>query len=655
MRPRVSSLQAFEKFRNKRNWIPPLNSNIFPEVIHDDVVSNIRVVTIRTDPNDFRFNLFTNRGTVHTGTFTVSGDIVDTNNPYNNLTVIQNSGLIIDEKLAIDGGNLNVHGTLELLSESSLIVGANGTVTLFADSVLIINKDSKFSITSGGSMTIYGRIDIHYDLLYILEAYNIYIDPSVTMNVHGIPHEDPDLGPRVFSLTDYLSELNQRFVNRHVRGDKSFQAGVQTGRVGFVWRYGDPIQPSHILGIELKAGRIPLGDFDFSVLGRPINVVPDMQLVQDLEIRRGTSLYISERFDVYDANGNSHYYQYSRPRLRIGRVIENNEIPNRPGSCIVHGKIICAGHNASIDIDRGATLYIMETGELHLKRKAEMRCGHADGREVLYILGKLVIDDIDQIKTFDRNNIVLGPDAKIIIKNPSEKNKRILFSTPKGIREKDTKDEYKFGVYRLFYNDLDKVEYHISKNCGIKIDATEAEVGGNYSHHMIDWYAGMRLEKAVHEGLIIWDDEAFIELNSTITPWISETFEKQYLCEDNDKLFNSIIPMAQLFKSFGSFPEYRIRDTASRLRYAGFNKIMFRFIHGSEEGIGILNLESINMISNRNDPAISKFVLRADNDGTLFIRNMVPDKTPSSLIHIASRKFDVEENNGRYESLFTLP
>jgi len=597
------TLVQFETVRKQQEIIPYLESNSFFTVGS----GQINLFTVRDNVDDYRFDLFTDQGKVYTGpgNFTVSGDILDTNNPYRNMSVIPNTSLIVNQMLTVNGGELDIYGTLELLPYSQLIVDG-GNVVCHPNSVIVINDNTNLKVESGSLLTIYGRIDIHVSSIdFILNAPHVIVDSAAVLNVSGIEYPD-----RTFSLTDYDHELRERYININTQGERNFPEG----RVGHIWRQGSPHEPSQVIGINLQLGECPLGDFRLPILGLPNETYPLMQTVSDLHIRKNSTLYISESFGKHT---------YIRPELYLGVIIGNTNVP---ANCVVNGKIIADGIRSLITVDRGATLHIEEGGELQLKAGAVMRCTHNEDTEVLFINGRLVVDNMSQIKTFESENIVFGPKGKVVILNPSGSERRLLFTTPSGLEGSD--------LYRIFLDDIDHVEYHVSSNTGIGID----KYFESYSRDMTYWFGKRRFEKAIHDGILKWHDGAYIELYNDITPWVSE--------------YSTLLSVGRLFKSYGSNDEERLQDVVDRLRYAGCENILFRFINGEEVGEVLLSLEAIRLKSVINNPLSMKYVLNTDNTGDLFIRNRISTNAVKNLIHPLAKMIEVPEGN-RVE--FTLP
>lgn len=594
------TLLQFESVRKENSFIPSEGSNSFYTIGDGE----INLLTLRSDPENYRFDIFTNKGHIYTGAgnFIVSGDINDPIFPYNDMTVIANTQLSVTNIFSVSKGNVNIHGTFELMRYSKLYIRNNAHVTLYTDSVFIVSDESEIHIEDGSSLTIYGRVDIHLNKVdSLLNVKGVTIDSAAVMDVKGINNQN-----RKYSMTDYDSDLRSKTINMHTQSEVNFG----DCRMGYTWTGGSPLEHSQVIDMSVLYGNAILGDFKLSALGIPNINIPNLQMVSNIHINEKCTLYISEAY-----GGHS----YIRPELYLGIVIGNNKVP---ADCTIDGSIIVDGKNSMLTIDRGATVHISNTGSLYVKNGAIMRSTHNDDRPVLFIDGTLVIDTIEQIDTFNHDNIVIGDTGKVIILNPDTGTKKLLWTTPNGIN--DT------VLYQLFEDRIDHVEYHISNNNGIGVD----KYYEFYNLSMTDWYGGMRLEKAVHDGLIIWHDGAFIELNKDIIPWVSVD------C--------TLYDVAKLFKVFSSYPKEQLQECVDKFRYAGFGNVLFRFIDGDNVSEVMLTLESISMISAIKNPYTGMYELKTDNDGLLFVRNNVTNLTSENIISDKSVALDVNNHSAQF-------
>lgn len=592
-----SSLTMFESERKKYNFIPPDGSNSFYNIGE----GQINLECIRDNPNDYRFQLFTHKGTIYTGpgNFIISGDIINNEFPYKSFTIIPNTTVLVNQDLTISKGTMEIHGTLELLGNSKLIVKDKGKIIFYPDSTFIIKNDSNIEVAPESSISIYGDINVHLSKVdSILNVYGIIIDSAAVMHVDGINLQD-----RHYSMTQYDSDLRNMIINVHTQGETNYEGG----RIGYTWTGGSPSNGSQIIRMILLWGEAVLGDFKFSVLGMPETSISDLQMVSELLIKKNTTLYITEEY-----KGS----RFIRPDLYLGIVIGNNK---SPATCIVEGTIIADGINSSITIDRGARMYIRPGAIVKLTNNAVMRSTYNDDNTpVLFIDGTLIIDDIDQINMFSKGNIVFGENGKVVVLNPDNGEKRILWSTPNGIESSD--------LYRLFKDRIDHVEYHIQNNTGIGID----EYFEFYARDFTKWYGDRRIEKAIHDGIIVWHDGGFIEVYNSIIPWVNEK------C--------NLLHASRLFKSFASYDNERLQEVVDRLKYAGCGNILFRFVNFGKVGEVTLILDDIKMKNVLSRPTKDTYLLTTDNDGDLFIRNKISATSVENIVNKESKQFEISDN-----------
>lgn len=588
------TLIQFETERKKNNFIPPEGSNSFYNIGQ----GRINISVIRENTENCRFDLYTDQGSIYTGIgdFIISGDIEDSSKPYRNMIIIQATSVHINSSLTISGGELEVHGNLELMENAKLYIQNGSHIIFYTDSIFSVKNNSNIIIDDKSSVEIYGRIDCHVSKVdNLVNSSGIIIDSAAVMNVDGID----DTG-RPYSLTDYNADLREKVINVHTQGEKNFEKG----RVGYTWKNGIPLDCSQIIRMNVLWGEAVLGDFKLSVLGMPERLISNLQIISDLIINKGTTLYITENYE--ESN-------FIRPELYIGIIINNN---NKPGACIVEGNIVVDGENCMITVDRGASLHIQQTGIVYLKNKSVIRSTHNKSSDrVLMIDGTLIIDSIEQINSFSHDNILIGETGKVIILNPDKGEKVLLWTTPNGIKDTD--------LYRLFEDRIDHVEYHISNNTGIGID----QYFEYYNREMTNWYGGRRIEQAIHDGILVWHNGGFIELYHNITPWADEN--------------STLLHAGRLFKSFGSFDEDKLQDAVNRLSYAGAGNILFRFINDNKFKEVILNIEGINIESALNHPLTNMYIIDTNNDGEIFIRNKVKNTTPEELINNKARSYEV--------------
>lgn len=587
-----STLIEFEQERLQHSFIPPEKSNSFYNIGD----GQINIFCISSNPR--MMDLSTYGGEIHigTGTFTID-------DPYISFTNSNDSTLIIDGIMCIKH-DASLHGTIYLKEGSSLVIANNSTVTMYSDTKFIIEERSQIIIENNSLFKMMGgELDIHLAMIDgVLYNNGIYIDSSVVVNIGHI-----DLGDRPYSMTDYESSLRNKTINIRTQGE--YNSSV--GRVGYSWTGGSPLNNSQCIRLSLIWGEIVLGDFKLSVLGKQNNPIKNLQVVSDLMIMQDATLYISNSY--MDCT-------YLRPELYLGIIAGNNK---EPANCEVNGNIIASGDTAYITLDRGATLHINDGGSIALRNNAIMRStNNRESDQILFIDGTLIIDDISQLSGFSSDNIVFGNTGKIIILNPDNGEHRVLLSIPMGIHNSE--------LYRLFENVIDHIEYHISNNTGIAID----KYYEYFNRDMTDWFGGRRIEKAIHDGILIWHDGGFIELNNEIIPWVNEN------C--------SLLQASRLFKSYGSYDSDKLEEVAARLKYAGSGAITFRFIYGNSYHDVILSLGSAIMKTAVANNIASGYTIDIENSGELFLRNGIASATNDDIINQDARVIHVEDGENNF-------
>lgn len=590
------TLIDFENERKRNNIVPPEGSNSFYNIGN----GSINLLTKRSDPENYRFDLFTNSGSINTGDgdFIISGDNNDISQPYNDFTIISDTEINVNGQLTISSGTLLVYGNLNLLNNSKLFIRNNGRVIFYSDSNLSIAEKSQILVEKNSSINIYGRVDIHLAKVdSLLNVDGIILDSACVLNVTGINFKN-----RSYSLTDYNTELMLKKMGKHTQGEKNYKEG----RIGFTWKDGNPLETYQVFTMITMSGESILGDFRLPILGIPENTIPNKQVIDTLYVKENTTLYIAESFKESI---------YIRPELYLGIIIGNNKTP---ANCIIEGTVIADGDRSLISIDRGATMHIEETGELYLKNNAIMRSTYNDNKPVLFINGTLIIDTIEQIDTFTKENIVFGENGKLIILNPDTGECVLLFTTPNGIE--DTK------LYKMFKDNIDHIEYHITNNHGIGID----QYYEFYAQQFTNWYGNRRIEQAIFDKLLVWHDGGFIELYNSIIPWV----------DTNCNLLHA----SRIFKTYGSYDEDKLQDAVERLKYAGCGDILFRFIKDGQVGEVLMPLSDIHIKSIVNHPLTEKYILNTDNDGELFIKNRVTKIDSDEIISSKSRNYEIKNN-----------
>lgn len=583
------TLILFEEERSSYSFFPPDKSDSFYNI------GESRIDLYYDEISKFDINCID--GTLHVGdgTFEVSPSM------YKSISISKDSYFIIDKSIIIDNATVDIYGKIELIESSNIIIRNGGKLNIHPDANLIINESASIQIDETSSMSMYGSGSI--DINYINEFLNmdrIYIDSSAFIIAINI-----NLGDREFSITDYDTLLRSKTIIDKTIGEYN----VPNGRIGYICKSADFDNNSRYLELNLLYGEAVLGDYKLSVLGKQENTISNLQIIQSFHILEDTCLYISESYKGYT---------YIRPELYLGVIIDNID---KTASCLVDGTIIVDGENACITIDRKSTLTISETGSIYLRNGSKIKCTNNDSDIVLKVNGKLIIDTIDQISMFLGENIEFGENGKLIVLNPYTED-TILFSTPDG--------KYDTDLYRILEDKLDHVEYHMSAHTGIKID----KFFEYFNKELTDWYAGMRIEKAVHEGLIVWEDEAFIELDSSIIPWVNQD--------------TTLLEASRIFKSFLSTDKEKIIDVAKRLKYAGFGNIRIKFVYGNNSKELIFHLEDSKMefiTATSND---DEYNINVSEDGELFLKNKISEIDDKNILDDDAKVIHVSKGDNLF-------
>ena len=591
---KYDSICEYEKYRSDNQFIPPLESNSYYDI-------NTGIINVYTTLES-KFRLYTDSGLINMGLCEFQiGD-----NAYELFTVITGTKLIVDNKLTIIDAPFSVHGNVVFNSGSVLYLTKNATGVFYADSHIRIEDNVSIIVEDGCSLDVFGEVDIHINVIdQIINNANVIVDTAAFIRAFGI--EGPDVENRIFSLTDYDSYLRTQFISQYTQGEQN----TIYGRMGYVWRGGDTEINSTQIEIGALYGECILGDFRLSILGKQESLIPDLQILVHSFVDPEATLMITDTY---------HDKLYYRPELYLG-YIRGNVFTG--GTCTVDGKIVVDGSSSKITIDKYSKLTINEGGLVEVKNNSNIICNSDPDEVSLVINGTLIVDTIEQINSFNPNNIEFGPNGKVIILNNYPDDHKLLWTTPIGIHSTD--------LYRLFENRLNHIEYHIQSNTGIGID----EYYEFYARDMTDWYSGMRIERAIHEGMIKWHKNGFIELNQSVTPWVDES--------------SSLLHAARIFKSYGSYDGDKLQEVVNRLRYAGASDIVFRFIHGDTHHDVPLVLDDCTMYSIVNKPMTTHYILNVqNNDGELYLRNKVPNTNDSTIIQYTSRIVPVNVGDNEF-------
>ena len=585
----------YEKFIDFYNYM--INNNIsLPEGSNSFYNIDTGIINLYANENNL-YDIFTDEGIINSGIGVLNID----NNKFKSFYIIQDTEFILNDALIIDNGNLYVFGVLSLEENSTLSIKNNSTVIFYPNSKLIIKDNVNLNIENS-NVSIYGNVNIHLsNISTLIDDENIYIDSATLFEVEGI-----DITNRIFSLSDYEISLRELNINENTQGE--FDNG--DFRYQYIWKksYGNK---NKLLELSLDNGEAPLGDFKFSILGIPESLSDNKQMISELNIEEKGILYISDTFKASN---------YIRPNLYIGIEIGNNLTP---GNCNVFGKLILSGKNSFITLDRKGTLNIKENATMIIENNSKLISTNNNDTNVLFINGTLIIDQLEQLIGFNKDNIVFGENGKLIILNKYNERK-ILFSTPNGIKES--------YLYSLFENRLDKIQYYINENTGIKID----QYYEYYEREFTECYNGMRFEKAIKEEFIIFNN-GFIELDNNIIPWVNL----------NCNLYDA----AKIFKNNStSDRKYRLQQVVNNLLYAGCGNIIFRFIKDTNYVEYTLNSEPIKLKNIINKPLQSnEYIVSVTNKGQLFLNNNIDEISNESIINENSLKFDLEEENNIIE------
>jgi hypothetical protein len=595
------TLILFEDIRRELDYTPPANSN----EVFSVGSGNIVLQTLRDNQDDYRFDIRIQNRSVDTGIgeFYISGECNNKLRPYRRMYINSAATFNVTERLSVSNTSNDISlnplitndGTMVFKSNSIINIG-NG-VEVVNTSIGILNIEDNVKIIIGNnnaSFKIYGTINISYSSVRNLLANpKIIIDNSTIVNILGLPTG------RLFSLTDYIADLRKKYQNQNTIGSRYIS---DSSRVTYYWKAGDPLQPSDVLSLVVETGTSILGDFTVPLVGMPEHIEQFMQTLSDLTISRFATLYIGDSY-----NGST----YISPLLYITEIPGNSA---NTGFCNVDGTIIVDGQLSSINVDRGAYIRIKETGKIILTNGGKIINSNNSDESSLYINGSLIIDDISQLEGFDPKNIEFGINGKLIILNTNNTDdKKILFSTPNGILTSE--------LYRLFKDRLIHIEYHIQNNDGIRIDEF------NNGYELSNWYGGMRLEKAVKLGYIIWHDGAYIELDKSIVPWV-----------DDDSTLSKV---GRLFNVFGDTDQKKLQSAIERLIYAGFDNIVFRFISGNNVKDITLTLESCYIKTALYNNSNKRYKISATNSGSMFIRNNINSADTDDIINTASKVYNI--------------
>lgn len=579
--------------------IPPQDSNSFFEVGEGEV----QLFTVREEPTDYRFDLYL-KGTIHSGigSFSVNGDITSTAQPYRNFFTRKDSHLIIDSNLTISKGRAVIEGIIELGDLSSLIA-SNGAEVEFTDSSKLIIPENGFVFSNTEALIkIYGTVEVHYSKVdLLLKNSNIQIDSQAYVHVTGLENLEKE-----YSLVSLLNDINLETINPSTVKEKNFN----NKRFLYRWISGTPLNNSAVVGVEVASGTIALGDFKLPILGVPNLVRDNLKIISDLKVNYGSKLIVSE---------NVNEYSYFYPSLYIGAFIENS---NRSGELLVDGEILVDGENSELILDRNGKLIISETGKVTFSNGAKFKSTSNNG-VVLEIAGVLQIDSLTQLSGFTSSQIKFIDQGKIIILNNTEEDGPELFSVPNGINETD--------LFKLFKNQLYHIEFHIPAGKGIRVDQNF----DSFYQEMKYWYGPYRLEKAVKEKYLVWEDDAYIEFRKEDIPWIG--------------LDSNLYNLIKIFISEGDTDKDKLQSIIDHFKFAGFGDIVFKFTELDSTKEIKVSLKTPTVTSVYWDGETSNLVVQATKVGNMYFANNLSVATPDFALKRASRETSLVEGKNYIE------
>lgn len=594
----AKTLREFEDERLSYSYFPPDQSDSFWYIGENDESAGIKAGYIDLYTMDRTFILELLEGTLFTGV----GEFKFDNNPYIKGIIYSGSKLVIDEKVILDDATLEVYGDIELAEGAELELVNGSDIHFHRTSTFIINKNASITIEELSNISTYGTMEVDVDLMDdVMYKENFWIDPSVVIKPINM-----DLGDREYSFTDYDAELREDKITPYTQGDKV----IEHGRLRYVWQDGSYDTGAQIIKLVGSYGNVALGDFKLSVLGKQAETIAGLQVVRELVVEKNMTIHIDDSY-----NGDTYLY----PELYIGAIPDNNK---ESGIVNVEGTIVVNGETSKITLDRLGKLVIKEGGLVILKNDGTMVSRNNSDNTVLHIDGTLIVDSEFQLVDFISSNIEFGENGKIIILNPSTEDK-VLFETPEGI--------YYTYLYQILLDHIDHVEYHLSPNTGIRIDH-------NYDYPAIeftDWFGGRRIEKAIHDGILVWEDGAFMELDNAVLPWAN--------------LNCSLLEASKLFKSFASTDTGRLIDVANRFHYAGFGNVRFRFIQGDEHVDVTMNLTPVEINSVITTPAADEYSVNVTEEGNLYIRNQVTTPDPDNIISNESKSVNLSPGDNVFD------
>lgn len=553
----------------------------------------IDLYSIRDYQDDYRFDIYLIKGVIDTGaSFSISGETDNTYLPYRNMIIKRNVALNITS-LDISRGSLISNGQIIIKQGKSINISA-GKVIIEEFGSIIINENSMIYTSNGGVMEVKGNLIIHKSKVdYIMNHKGIEIKPGAIVKIFGSDEERP------YSLSKFCNSLSDPSLDLF-SGDLNIN--------GNILRYTCNSLDENVrsLNVFVREGSISLGDFRQSIIGIPDkDNIPVTNFITSLEIMEDASLFIGD--DLND-------WKYSV--LYIG----SNENYIKPASCTINGKVVVDGKDSKLQIYGNGLIRISEGASLILQNNSTLERFTLTEDTIhspsTYIDGTIIIDSMDQLVGFTADDFQFGANGKIIVYNSS--GDKYVLSIPQGIAESK--------LMSLFSNNLEHIEFYIPSGKGILID----KYFGSYGTEMRYWYGNYRLEKAIKNKLIIWDDGAFIELNNNIIPWVNEN--------------TSLLALKNLFVTEGNTDKEKVQSIVDNFTYAGGGDIVFKFVTNNQEKNIELNLHRPKMTSSYYDKKEDVYIITTDVNGKLFLASNPDEEDIDFVINKSDRIINSRRN-----------
>lgn len=609
------TLVEYERKRQEQRFIPYVSDT------SDVGESKVKLITVRGLPSNPRFGLIIQSKNLSVGDddFFVIGDQMDPNRPYRYLTIEALAGLRLDRRLVISGhpkpgrdnvpGEMIVRGRLEANAGSELNLANGGRVTVEIGGTLVFQPGSSLVTGERAELVVAGCICLPTEMINrVINDPAVRIEPSATVKLTEVP------GARAFSLTDYVAELRASYHPIGSGASRSMSNG--SAQASYLISDGSVDQPSQVIELTVDHGEVILGDLNLFVGGRPRELEPHDRVIGSITVAKAAQLSIGTSF-MGD--------QYLRPKLSLTPHRSSSSAPK----LIIGGRVEVQDGNSSIELAGNSMIVIEEGGELDLAGGGSLE--HLTGESTVLIDGRLVIERLEQLGSRNPRNYAFGPAGKLIVTNPSPVNdweRRKLFSIPEGFRSS--------LLATLFGDRLDRVEFHLNRHCGIAIDTDMSPF-----HRWSEWYNGVRLERAIAEGWLIWHDGAYLEVDRSTLPWL--TVER------------GLDQLTKLFKSYHDTDRERLQDLVDRLVFASCGDLIFR-VTDTENGLvaeTTLSLTGCKLLTTSYDPIRKRYGITATNDGELFIVSSADGTEPKDLLVEQAKVVDIPTVTHR--TTFTLP